>query len=337
MCLPDPFGCTCAAGFMGSNCEQRCPDGMYGAGCNLECRCEYPACNNSVGTCTSGSNCRSGFTGENCEDCSDGWFGVNCAQGCYCAGGGACDRVSGACPTGVLCQGGFRGENCQNSCPYGQIGVNPKCRECYVPVSVDYQVSSVQESSKTITWKPPQNKCPVIDYAVQYQLVKRDLCQEVDGEFETLHNTTERQSPLPHPGLLPNSIYMVRVLARNEAGLGEPQIEKYIEHTTPEKAPTGHPADFRNISTTKHSVAFSWSEIPCGQRNGVITKYRLSYRVLEKPYDTNFSPNSSFEKVDIEPPDVHHNISGLEPSTKYDFRLKGFNTKGAGEKAILKR
>ncbi len=104
-----------------------------------------------------------------------------------------------------------------------------------VPVSVDYQVSSGQESSKNITWKAPQNKCPVIDYAVQYQLVKRVLCQEVDGEFETLHNTTERQSPLPHPDLLPNSIYMVRVLARNEAGLGEPQNEKYIEHTTPER------------------------------------------------------------------------------------------------------
>ncbi len=108
---------------------------------------------------------------------------------------------------------------------------------CYVPVSVIYQNSSVQDPNGTITWEAPQNKCPVIDYAVQYQLVRRDLCEEVDGEFKTLHNTTERQSSLSHPdsSLEPNSVYKVRVLARNEAGLGEFQENNYIEHTTPEK------------------------------------------------------------------------------------------------------
>ena len=96
-----------------------------------------------------------------------------------------------------------------------------------------YHVSSEQYPSRTITWKAPQNKCPVIDYVVQYQLVQRDLCQEEAGEFETLHNITERQ--FPHSELLPNSIYKVRVLARNEAGLGEFQESIYIEYTTPEK------------------------------------------------------------------------------------------------------
>ncbi|XP_033644813.1 receptor-type tyrosine-protein phosphatase T-like isoform X1 [Asterias rubens] len=335
MCLPDPFGCTCAAGFTGINCEQNCPHGMYGAGCSLECRCVNSACNNTVGTCTPDSNCRYRFTGVNCEDCSDGWFGVNCAMECHCADGGACDRLSGACRTGVLCQGGFRGENCQNSCPYGQIGINPNCKLCYVPVSVIYHVSSEQYPSRTITWKAPQNKCPVIDYAVQYQLVKRILCQEEAGEFQTLHNTTERQSPLSHPDSLPNAIYKVRVLAKNEAGLGEFQGNIYIDYTTPAKEPTGSPTNFKTTSSTKHSVALSWSEIPCGQRNGVITKYRLSYRVLEKPYDANFSPTNSFETVDIEPSDMHRNISGLEPSTKYDFLLEGFNSVGVGEKTIM--
>ena len=62
---------------------------------------------------------------------------------------------------------------------------------------------------------------------------------------------------------------------------------------------------------------------------------QLSYRVLAKPYDANFSPTNSFETVDIEPPDMHRNISGLEPSTKYDFRLKGFNSAGAGNRTTL--
>ena len=62
---------------------------------------------------------------------------------------------------------------------------------------------------------------------------------------------------------------------------------------------------------------------------------QLSYRVMEKPYDTSFSLNSSFESVDIDSSDMHRFISGLEPSTKYDFRLKGFNSAGVGEKATL--
>ena len=32
---------------------------------------------------------------------------------------------------------------------------------------------------------------------------------------------------------------------------------------------------------------------------------------------------------------MHSNISGLEPSTKYDFRLKGFNSVGVGDRATL--
>ena len=100
-----------------------------------------------------------------------------------------------------------------------------------------YQVSLRVLPSRTITWKAPQNKCPVIDYAVQYQLVERILCQEEAGEFETLHNTTEMQSNVPHPdsSLEANSIYKVRVLARNEAGLGVAQTDDHIKLRTPEK------------------------------------------------------------------------------------------------------
>ncbi|XP_071799861.1 receptor-type tyrosine-protein phosphatase T-like [Asterias amurensis] len=338
LCPKDPFGCTCAASFTGNNCEDDCLAGYFGAGCKLKCHCqEGLTCNNATGKCQhSVGGCATGFTGENCQECPAGLFGVNCDRQCHCLNDADCHKGSGTCPAGVMCQPGFRGEDCQNSCPYGQVGLQPNCIMCYVPVSVIYQVSSERDSSRTITWiKAPQNKCPVIDYAIEYQLVKRDLCQEETGEFETLHNTTERQSPFPHPDSLPNSIYKVRVRARNEAGLGEFQENIYIEHTTPENEPTGFPTDFKTTSTTKHSVALSWSEIPCGQRNGVITKYRLSYRVMEKPYDTSFSLNSSFESVDIDSSDMHRFISGLEPTTKYDFRLKAFNSAGVGEDALL--
>ncbi|XP_037786419.1 tyrosine-protein kinase receptor Tie-1-like [Penaeus monodon] len=56
ICLPDPYGCSCAAGHTGPLCEQRCRRGSYGAGCTLSCEsfCENGNCDPATGKCNSG-------------------------------------------------------------------------------------------------------------------------------------------------------------------------------------------------------------------------------------------------------------------------------------------
>eukprot|EP00057_Strongylocentrotus_purpuratus_P017912 XP_011672386.1 PREDICTED: receptor-type tyrosine-protein phosphatase F isoform X1 [Strongylocentrotus purpuratus] len=67
-CLPDPFGCTCAAGFMGINCTTECNPGTYGANCLQECHCSSPnICTKDTGVCIDGTACQEGWTGVNCQ------------------------------------------------------------------------------------------------------------------------------------------------------------------------------------------------------------------------------------------------------------------------------
>ena len=105
-----------------------------------------------------------------------------------------------------------------------------------VPIALSNLVISEQDTT-TINWKAPQNKCPVIDYAVQFQLVNRDRCRVVNGEFETVANASLREFTLrdADSSLYAYSTYKIRVLARNEAGLGEYQDENHIEYTTSAK------------------------------------------------------------------------------------------------------
>nr|XP_054765271.1 tyrosine-protein kinase receptor Tie-1-like [Lytechinus pictus] len=67
-CLPDPFGCTCAAGFMGIDCTRECAPGRYGANCLQECHCDPTnICKKDTGECMDGTACADGWTGVNCQ------------------------------------------------------------------------------------------------------------------------------------------------------------------------------------------------------------------------------------------------------------------------------
>ncbi|XP_072042727.1 tyrosine-protein kinase receptor Tie-1-like [Amphiura filiformis] len=54
-CLPFPYGCTCAAGYHGIDCDNICTDGFFGAGCKLECHCAPGvSCSFHTGECDGG-------------------------------------------------------------------------------------------------------------------------------------------------------------------------------------------------------------------------------------------------------------------------------------------
>ncbi|XP_069185384.1 uncharacterized protein [Procambarus clarkii] len=55
ICLPEPYGCSCAPGYTGPFCDQECPAGRYGAGCSHDCDyCENKHCDSVNGSCTRG-------------------------------------------------------------------------------------------------------------------------------------------------------------------------------------------------------------------------------------------------------------------------------------------
>eukprot|EP00058_Branchiostoma_floridae_P001873 XP_002587361.1 hypothetical protein BRAFLDRAFT_96244 [Branchiostoma floridae] len=67
-CMPDPWGCSCATGFRGDECDEFCPQGRFGADCNQNCNCK------------NGSNCNI-YTGRCPDGCREGWKGATCQEG----------------------------------------------------------------------------------------------------------------------------------------------------------------------------------------------------------------------------------------------------------------
>eukprot|EP00057_Strongylocentrotus_purpuratus_P022892 XP_011677366.1 PREDICTED: tyrosine-protein kinase receptor Tie-1-like [Strongylocentrotus purpuratus] len=77
-CLPDPFGCTCAAGFMGIDCTTECNPGTYGVHCLQECHCSpRNFCTKDTGECIDGTVCQGGWTGVNCQKTTPTEFELN--------------------------------------------------------------------------------------------------------------------------------------------------------------------------------------------------------------------------------------------------------------------
>ncbi|XP_071799479.1 receptor-type tyrosine-protein phosphatase F-like [Asterias amurensis] len=121
-CLPDPYGCSCAAGYQGLECKTDCDDGTYGANCAQICHCaEGVSCIGTTGQCD--GNCTEGYKGDNCQvQCTSGEFGENCAHTCHCADGVSCDGTTGQCDGN--CTEGYKGDNCQVQCTSGEFGEN---------------------------------------------------------------------------------------------------------------------------------------------------------------------------------------------------------------------
>ncbi|XP_070564232.1 tyrosine-protein kinase receptor Tie-1-like isoform X4 [Ptychodera flava] len=67
-CLPDPYGCTCATGWEGHQCNEACDVGQYGPDCKLRCDCH------NGGTCDRYRGCV----------CTDGWTGPTCQSQVSC-------------------------------------------------------------------------------------------------------------------------------------------------------------------------------------------------------------------------------------------------------------
>eukprot|EP01137_Pigoraptor_chileana_P032030 Opistho-2@20760 len=106
-------GCACAAGWMGTFCDQPCSTATYGPSCTSSCDCRNDAvCDRFTGAC----NCSAGWTGAHCErTCPSRTYGPDCISDCACRNGASCDRYTGLCE----CTSGWMNVTCETPCPDG--------------------------------------------------------------------------------------------------------------------------------------------------------------------------------------------------------------------------
>lgn len=105
---------SCAAGWKGKSCDERCESGKYGIACAKTCgNCiDGNPCDTETGKCNlPGSEnelCLHGFIPPLCQEiCPEGSFGVNCSFQCRCHNTTTCNAADGACED--QCAAGYEG------------------------------------------------------------------------------------------------------------------------------------------------------------------------------------------------------------------------------------
>jgi len=118
---------TCAADGSNRLCDE-CKSGYYGLACEEdidECATEVDDCNDDADcTNTDGGydcTCHPGLQGNgvSCVPCTDGKWGLGCAETCEqgnCIGGVSCDRIEGTGRSCSKCENGWMGDDCEMPC-----------------------------------------------------------------------------------------------------------------------------------------------------------------------------------------------------------------------------
>ncbi|XP_075715525.1 laminin subunit beta-4 [Rhinoderma darwinii] len=187
-CDPVTGACKACKGFTnGTNCE-RCLDNYYGNPLlGQPCRpCMCPgsptsnqyfadSCQQDKETLEVTCNCLEGYTGKNCDECPDGFYG-NIEEGekclpCQCNNNidvndpDACDKVTGEC---LKCMNNAYGPNCESCLPgYFGSGLHQNCSSCLCdPIGTNAQNCSIYEEVGECVCDRTTGQCPCLPNVV---------------------------------------------------------------------------------------------------------------------------------------------------------------------------
>ncbi|KAI6240848.1 hypothetical protein M3Y99_00392200 [Aphelenchoides fujianensis] len=203
-----------------------------------------------------------------------------------------------------------------------RVGNEP---EKIVPVSVDqtdYTFPSEPNSRWVIRVRASnQQHGQIVGYDISYRLKHRLACtdeepRDVSRDFVTVYNHKDLDYTLT--GLLPNSLYEVKVRARTTE-LGP---EETKEAATEQQQPSAPPLNLQNTYALERSLSFQWEPVDCSQRHGEITNYE--YEIV------GLDDWAKLERQIANTSNLGVTIDGLTPFTKYVMRVKGYNSIGGG-------
>ncbi|XP_071797735.1 uncharacterized protein [Asterias amurensis] len=243
-CLPDPYGCSCAAGYKGLDCMQECEEGTYGADCKQTCHCATNVtCSKDTGECQ--GDCAFSYFGVNCQQtaCPVGRFGVNCQQSCHCASSTTCHQDSGECDG--PCAATYFGPGCQQTDFNG-------VRELVLHATDN-------PDELFIMWSRDSSSF----YTIAYELTNRGQCEPIDSPTRVLvpdvinGDTTS----FTLSGLEPASLYRVYV----QSHYGVVSILPTEAFTTASTIQRSDPLRVEGLTVTVTPEGFtvSWQPVQC--------------------------------------------------------------------------
>ncbi|NXE39264.1 NEO1 protein, partial [Ptilorrhoa leucosticta] len=162
-----------------------------------------------------------------------------------------------------------------------------------------------------LTWRPPASdpQGDNLTYSIFY--TKEGINRE---RVENTSRPGETQVMIQN--LMPETVYMFRVVAQNRHGPGESSAPLKVA-TQPEVQLPGPAPNIRAFSGSPTSVTVTWETPLSG--NGDIQNYKLYY--MEKGQDT---------EQDVDVGGLAHTVTGLKKFTEYSFRVVAYNKHGPG-------
>ncbi|XP_041416727.1 receptor-type tyrosine-protein phosphatase S isoform X14 [Xenopus laevis] len=181
-----------------------------------------------------------------------------------------------------------------------------------VPGKPDLFVHQTSDSSLLVEWEPPrESEGHVFGYRLQFGRQDAILLSTLEfGGLEKKYLATNI-----HKG----ATYIFKMAVKGRVGFSEEVVKEFI---VPEDAPKGFPQLIEKGNVTSISIQLNWLPPVLAERNGVITKYTLAYRIAgssEKPWEMDLpSSDSSFILTD------------LNPNTVYEVKIRAHTSKGPG-------
>ena len=174
------------------------------------------------------------------------------------------------------------------------------------------QLTVLGATAIEVSWQPPSaSNGEIEEYRIRRRLFRNPLT-------ELLHYFSRDTSVLSftNSGLEPFTRYEYRLEVFNQAGSS---LSEFSDATTAEDAPDGvSPPVIRGTDIFSRNLTARWS--PPSHTNGIITGYRLEYRL---PLDTTMTAAETAAVV------TTATVTGLLPARTYEFRVVAIN--GAGE------
>ncbi|GIZ00678.1 down syndrome cell adhesion molecule homolog [Caerostris extrusa] len=184
----------------------------------------------------------------------------------------------------------------------------------------DVRVEQTWSQSATVRWNVPYGgNSPITFFVVQYW---RDAGAVPPHRLEE-EKVSASQTFTMLKDLQPGTSYVVRVLAENEVGRGNPSESQ--QFLTKEAEPSAPPTDVTVESRGAGTLRVKWKTPPREQWNGQLKGYYIGYQVASssEPY--------SFKTVEFSKQgEEEYRLTNLQRSTEYRVIVQAFNSAGSG-------
>ena len=112
-------------------------------------------------------------------------------------------------------------------------------------------------------------------------------------------------------GLEEDSDYNITLTANSAVGT---LVSNQVSATTSTAAPNAVPSSVTFGDSNLTSITVQWGEIPCSERNGEITGYKVEYSSAGPPHSGSLTVSGANTRTSV--------VGGLLPSTTYTFSVR---------------